>query len=165
VHQTLNARRAQRRGRCPLGYQVRLVRLRVPARAQLQPTATDPARYSYALTTHSGALAFPVFCACAAPPLLRYTFLNNIHQLTLLHLNMASRGGPSMRFPRGGGAAGGRIQRVKTHVIPFTDHSGREALMVFDGWVSCPPVCAMEGTPWPPSLLPPSLASMELRRS
>ena len=51
---------------------------------------------------------------------------------------MASRGGPSMRFPRGGGAAGGRIHCVKTHVIPFTDHSGREALMVFDGWVSCP---------------------------
>jgi hypothetical protein len=51
---------------------------------------------------------------------------------------MASRGGPSMRFPRGGGAAGGRIQRVKTHVIPFTDHSGRSALMVFDSWVSCP---------------------------
>jgi hypothetical protein len=51
---------------------------------------------------------------------------------------MASRGGPSMRFPRGGGAAGGQIQRVKTHVIPFSDHSGREALMVFDGWVSCP---------------------------
>jgi hypothetical protein len=51
---------------------------------------------------------------------------------------MASRGSPSMQFPRGGGAAGGRIQRVKTHVIPFTDHSGREALMVFNGWVSCP---------------------------
>ena len=51
---------------------------------------------------------------------------------------MASRGGPSMQFPRGGGAAGGRIQRAKTHVIPFTDHSGREALIVFDGWVSCP---------------------------
>jgi hypothetical protein len=51
---------------------------------------------------------------------------------------MASRGGPSMRFPRGGGAAGGRIQRVKTHIIPFTDHSGREALMAFDSWVSCP---------------------------
>jgi hypothetical protein len=43
-----------------------------------------------------------------------------------------------MQFPRGGGAAGGRIQRVKTHVNPFTDHSGRKALMVFDGWVSCP---------------------------
>jgi hypothetical protein len=51
---------------------------------------------------------------------------------------MASRDGPSMRFPRRGRAAGGRIQRVKTHVIPFTDHSGREALMAFDGWVSCP---------------------------
>ena len=51
---------------------------------------------------------------------------------------MASRGGSSMQFPRGGGAVGGRIQRVKIHVIPFTDHSGREALMVFDGWVSCP---------------------------
>ena len=38
----------------------------------------------------------------------------------------------------GGGAAGGRIQRVKTHVIPFTDDSGHEALMTFDGWVSCP---------------------------
>lgn len=51
---------------------------------------------------------------------------------------MASRGGPSMQFPRGGGAAGGRIQRVKIHVIPFTDHSGQEALMVFRGVVSCP---------------------------
>ena len=84
------------------------------------------------------ALAFPVFCACAAPPLLRYTFLNNIHQLTLLHLNMASRGGPSMRFPRGGTAAGGRIERAKIYVIPFTDHSGQAALMVFRGVVSCP---------------------------
>jgi hypothetical protein len=41
-----------------------------------------------------------------------------------------------MRFLRGGGAARGRIQRVKTHVIPFTDYSGRKALMVFNGWVS-----------------------------
>jgi hypothetical protein len=43
-----------------------------------------------------------------------------------------------MRYPRGGTALSDRIHRTKTHVIPFTDHSGREALMVFDGWVSCP---------------------------
>jgi hypothetical protein len=42
------------------------------------------------------------------------------------------------RYPRGGTALSDRIHRTKTHVIPFTDHSGREALMVFDGWVSCP---------------------------
>ncbi|KAJ8110300.1 hypothetical protein OPT61_g6825 [Boeremia exigua] len=70
--------------------------------------------------------------ALPAPPLLRYTFLNNIHRLTLLHLNMVSR------FPRGGTAAGGRIERAKIYVIPFTDHSGQEALMVFRGVVSCP---------------------------
>ncbi|KAF3008947.1 hypothetical protein E8E13_011385 [Curvularia kusanoi] len=56
---------------------------------------------------------------------------------------MASRfGGPSTtlsRFPRGGGAAvGGRIHRRKTHVIPFSDHAGRSALMVFDSWVTSP---------------------------
>ena len=51
---------------------------------------------------------------------------------------MASRGGPSMRFPRGGTAAGGRIERAKIYVILFTDHSGQEALIVFRGVVSCP---------------------------
>lgn len=39
---------------------------------------------------------------------------------------------------RGGMGAAGRIQRVKTYVVPFTDHTGREALIVFDGRVSCP---------------------------
>ena len=34
--------------------------------------------------------------------------------------------------------AAGRIQRVKTHVVQFTDHTGREALIVFDGRVPCP---------------------------
>jgi hypothetical protein len=33
--------------------------------------------------------------------------------------------------------AAGCIQRVKTHVVRFTDHTGREALIVFDGRVSC----------------------------
>ncbi|KAH6629706.1 hypothetical protein C7974DRAFT_359651 [Boeremia exigua] len=55
---------------------------------------------------------------------------------------MASRGGStSMHFPRGGGrprGAAGRIQRAKTHVIPFTDRAGRQALIVFYGRESCP---------------------------
>jgi hypothetical protein len=45
----------------------------------------------------------------------------------------------SIRWPRRGGTgAAGRIQRVKTHVTQFTDHTGRGALIVFDSWVSCP---------------------------
>jgi hypothetical protein len=34
--------------------------------------------------------------------------------------------------------AAGRIQRVKTHVVQFTDHTRQEALIVFDGRVPCP---------------------------
>jgi hypothetical protein len=32
----------------------------------------------------------------------------------------------------------GRMQRIKTYVIHLTDHTGRSALIVFDGRVCCP---------------------------
>lgn len=49
---------------------------------------------------------------------------------------MTTRGGGSVG--RGGMSAHGRIQRMKTHVLPFTDHTGEEALMVFEGRETCP---------------------------
>ncbi|KAH7558257.1 hypothetical protein J3E72DRAFT_436283 [Bipolaris maydis] len=49
---------------------------------------------------------------------------------------MTTRGGGFVG--RGGMGAQGRIQRIKTHVLPFTDHTGKEALMIFEGRETCP---------------------------
>ena len=38
----------------------------------------------------------------------------------------------------GGLGKAGRMYRVKIHVLPFTDHAGKEALMVFRGRQTCP---------------------------
>jgi hypothetical protein len=99
--------------------------------ARLQQTATN---------RRADVSAVSVFCAFATPLLLHHISSNNICRLALLSPIMASCGrSASIRWPRGRGTgAAGRIQRAKIHVTQFTDHTGREALIVFDGWVSCP---------------------------
>ncbi|KAI1380749.1 hypothetical protein F4677DRAFT_196778 [Hypoxylon crocopeplum] len=42
-----------------------------------------------------------------------------------------------MMASRGGLGLMGRIRRLKTHVLPFTDHTGKEACMVFEGRETC----------------------------
>ncbi|EUC49667.1 hypothetical protein COCMIDRAFT_32893 [Bipolaris oryzae ATCC 44560] len=49
---------------------------------------------------------------------------------------MTTRGGGFVG--RGGMGAQGRIQRIKTHVLPFTDHTAKEALVIFEGRETCP---------------------------
>ncbi|USP80362.1 uncharacterized protein yc1106_07636 [Curvularia clavata] len=51
---------------------------------------------------------------------------------------MTTRGGASGFIGRGGMGARGRIHRRKTHILPFTDHTGKEALIVFEGRETCP---------------------------
>lgn len=51
---------------------------------------------------------------------------------------MATRGGASGFIGRRGMGAHGRIQRAKTHVLPFSDHAGKAALIVFEGRETCP---------------------------
>lgn len=60
---------------------------------------------------------------------------DNIRRLAVSHFAMTSREGEyGVQSPgRGGLGLLGRIRRLKTHVLPFTDHTGKEALIVFEG--------------------------------